>query len=156
VNETTAKGPMAAPSVDAKPPSILQNPQFSLEKKAELLWKHYAQNIDMLKFWFDSAIKLNTFYYAVTGAILSFYFAHRSPQTRLLPLLPGLLVGALAAFSAWGGAKTETMRTDLKSAAEALGLLTWPEIHALKYFLWISAAVGGIISVGCILLVLLA
>lgn len=42
----------------------------------ELLWKQYQLNIELYRTYLDLALKLNLFYYAITGAIVSFYFAH--------------------------------------------------------------------------------
>jgi hypothetical protein len=39
----------------------------------ELLWRQYALSVDLYKFYMDLVVKFNVFYYAVTGAILSFF-----------------------------------------------------------------------------------
>ena len=39
----------------------------------EMLWRQYSLHVDLYKFYLDLAIKINVFYYAVTGAILAYY-----------------------------------------------------------------------------------
>lgn len=40
----------------------------------EILWKQYALHVDLYKFYLDLGVKVNAFYYAVTGSILTYYF----------------------------------------------------------------------------------
>jgi hypothetical protein len=40
----------------------------------DLLWKEFELHVDLVKHYLDLIIKFNVFYYAVTGALLSYYF----------------------------------------------------------------------------------
>jgi len=42
----------------------------------DLVWKQYQLQVDLYKHYLDLVIKFNAFYYAVTGAFLSYYFLH--------------------------------------------------------------------------------
>jgi len=39
-----------------------------------LLWKQYAIYVDLFKFYVDITWKSSTWFYAITGAILTYYF----------------------------------------------------------------------------------
>ncbi len=55
----------------------------------EILWRQYAQNVDLYKFYLELVTKVTAFYYAVTGAILAYYFQHSTePLSRFAVLLP--------------------------------------------------------------------
>ena len=43
----------------------------------EILWRDYALSADFYKFYVEIAVKLNVYYYAITGGIASFCFAQR-------------------------------------------------------------------------------
>lgn len=52
-------------------------------------WEQYKISIDNYKFYIEMTIKLNAFHYAITGAILSFYFTHADiGVAKWLLLLP--------------------------------------------------------------------
>lgn len=60
---------------------------------AEVLWKLYESNVGLFKHFLDLVLKFNVFYYAVSGAVFSFYFS-RLPNLTARPSTP--LVAALA------------------------------------------------------------
>ena len=64
----------------------------------ELLWRQYQLNVDLYKGYLDLIVKINVFYYAITGAILSFYFANQNDLTKLSLLLPLLMSVTLGVF----------------------------------------------------------
>lgn len=43
----------------------------------EILWRDYALSADLYKFYLDLVVKVNVFYYAITGGIASFCFAQQ-------------------------------------------------------------------------------
>ena len=45
------------------------------ELDRELLWRQYQLHVDLYKHYLDMTLKFNTFYYAITGGIVSFYFS---------------------------------------------------------------------------------
>jgi amino acid transporter len=102
----------------------------------ELLWKQYELNVDLYKSYLDLAIKMNIFYYAITGAILSFYFAH--PDENLvkwslaLPLIMSIVLGVFFVICAW---LARVPRNETFKIREALGLMAAPEIGVLIFLL---------------------
>ncbi len=56
----------------------------------QLLWNRYSLHIEMYQKYLDTVLKLNLFYYGITGAIISFYFSNNANglTTELALLLP--------------------------------------------------------------------
>ena len=68
----------------------------------ELLWKQYNLNVGLYRGYLELVVKMNVFYYAVTGAILSYYFAHAAePLVKWSLLLPLAMSLALHIFPYW-------------------------------------------------------
>jgi hypothetical protein len=44
----------------------------------EDLWKQYEVHVDLYKHYLKLSVEVNVFYYAITGALLSYFFAHQS------------------------------------------------------------------------------
>ncbi len=116
----------------------------------ELLWRQYSQNVELFKFYMDLVVKLNVFYYAVTGAIASFYFTHTDVQSAkyglLLPLIMSL---ALALFFVYGIVLNNVVRNDIFEIRDALGLRVAPDVGVLSVFLAIFALVFVLVAFGC-------
>jgi hypothetical protein len=116
----------------------------------ELLWKQYALHIDLYKHYLDQIQKFSVFYYAITGAILSFYFSKPDiamvRYALLLPLLMSLTFGLLFSFSAY---LLQITREDISMITGKLGLETFPEVNVLAGLLVLSAlllfTVGGLL-----------
>jgi hypothetical protein len=102
----------------------------------ELLWRQYSLHTELYKFYIDAVIKINVFYYAVTGAILAFYL--KSPSTPLLRFslaLPMALSFAIAVLFIYGAILNKHVRDEMISIRDALGLHTFPEVHLLSVLL---------------------
>jgi hypothetical protein len=50
------------------------------QARSETLWQQYALHVDLYKFYLDLALKTNALFYGITGAILTYYFAHPGAQ----------------------------------------------------------------------------
>jgi len=78
----------------------------------DIKWNDFKQAVELHRSYLELAMKLNMFYYAITGAILSFYFTHNDiPMAKFalgLPLVLGL-------------------RMHIRNTAAELGLATAPE-----------------------------
>lgn len=113
----------------------------------ELLWRQYQLNVDLYKGYLELVIKMNVFYYAVTGAILSFYFSNQNDLTKLSLVLPLLMSVALGTFFVIGAWLARVPREETFKIRDALGLIAAPEIGVLILLLWIFAVmmfgVGG-------------
>jgi len=67
--------------------------------REELDWKQYDMMALTIRWGIELLLKANVFYYAVTGAILSFYLSRPAPQPSTLKfalVVPALLALVLA------------------------------------------------------------
>jgi hypothetical protein len=105
------------------------------------LWKQYTVYIDLFKFYVDIAWKSTTWYYAITGAILAYYFNNANAANTFLEyalLLPIVLSAALCAMYFLGASQTKDLEERMDYICENLGLTGRPHINVLRFFL-----VGG-------------
>jgi hypothetical protein len=97
------------------------------------LIEHYKINVDLYKHYFELLIKFNIFYYAITGAILSYYFSNNQiiylRYSLLLPILISLIFGF---FFFWASKLVMVSRQDIIEITSALGFKTYPEFKVLK------------------------
>jgi hypothetical protein len=98
----------------------------------------------------ETVIKTHVLYYAITGAMLSFYLSrpNQAPNLRfalLLPVLMGFMGGALFLTSArtmWRG------DDEAEVLARKLGFTTWPSTMPLRAALIGSAMLRFLVAVG--------
>lgn len=100
--------------------------------RVELLWRQYEMNNQLYKGYLDLVVRLNVFYYAITGAILSFYFSHvpENGLTRWSLLLPFVMSIALASFFFYGAWAARVTRAETIAIRDAIDLKAAPE-HAV-------------------------
>ena len=114
-------------------------------KPDDLLWKQYCLHVDLYKFYLEIAVKVNVFYYAITGGILSFYFGNPQEQLAKYALvLPAIMSAALGILFLVGSALLLLTRREVFSIRDKLGLETAPELGVLSLFL----VTFGIIFIG--------
>ena len=122
----------------------------------ELLWKQYSLNIDLYRGYLELVVKMNVFYYAVTGAILSYYFTHSTePLVKWSLLLPLFMSVAIGTFFLIGARLARVTRYETFQIRDALGLLAAPEIGVLIILLIMFAVLmflvaGGLVWVLCV------
>ena len=117
----------------------------------ELLWQQYNQAVELYKYYLDLVIKLNVFFYAVTGAILSFVVAHLSDANfKLAVLLPLTMSLGLAAFSLYGASLVPALRREIYACSNALGLKNAPEVRVLAVLLVLFAVIFLAVAGGCL------
>lgn len=95
------------------------------------LYKHYLELV----------LKFNVFYYAVTGAVLSFYFsntANLGVPRHLLLVFPIIISLGFGSFFIYAASLVRVSRADIIALGQALGFLTFPEIRVLAVLLTIS------------------
>lgn len=69
----------------------------------ELEWNYFNMQVALDNKYLDLAIKLNMFYYAITGAIFSFYFTNTNVEDARYALwLPFFLSVGLSVIFLWG------------------------------------------------------
>lgn len=105
-------------------------------KPDDLLWKQYCLHVDLYKFYLEIAIKVNVFYYAITGGILSFYFSNPKEQfAKYALVLPAIMSAAFGMLFLVGSALILITRREVFSIRDKLGLKTAPELGVLSLFL---------------------
>lgn len=115
---------------------------------ADLRWEDYKMNVELHRSYLDLAIKLNMFYYGITGALLSFHFTN--PGTALSKyalVLPILLSIGLSIFFFIAAFLAHNLRVHIRNTAKDLGLLMYPEGIVLVMLCLIFGVVLAIVSV---------
>jgi hypothetical protein len=121
----------------------------------DLLWKQYQLNVDLYRSYLELVLKVNLFYYAITGAIVSFYFAHAAdPLVRFALVLPLVMSAAFSGFFIYGAILSRHTRTEIFKIRDALGFHAAPELQVLIVFLWIFAVIFALVTVALLWLVL--
>jgi hypothetical protein len=122
----------------------------------ELLWKQYELNINTYRGYLELALKINIFHYAITGAILTYYFAHHDqPLIRLALVFPLAMSVWFTVLFGVGAYLSKNTRRETRELGTQLGFRIIPELHILTLFLAIFAALMLLVAVGLILLILL-
>jgi len=108
----------------------------------EKLWKQYEQHIATYKFYLEMLVKLMTMYFAVSGAMLSFYFTKTDISTAKFALyLPLFMSGGLFVFFTLGAYLSTITRTDVFKLRDKLDLDVSPELGVLTILLVIFSIV---------------
>jgi hypothetical protein len=115
------------------------------------LWKQYLAMIDLYKYYLDAAWKAAIWYYAATGAALSFFFNKDEAERRMLsPVLIFILLISLGfAYLLWRGARNlSSVPRVLEYIACTLRLPGRPHVEFGVVFLILNAAMQIVIAVG--------
>lgn len=120
-------------------------------EQAELDWRQYQLNVDLYRGYLEIVLKINGFYYAVTGAIVSYFIAHQGDSfMRWSLLLPLLMSIALAIFFALGGRAALVQRDEIFALRKKLGFQAAPEVGFLVLLLAISGILMMIVAGGLV------
>jgi len=96
--------------------------------KDSIEWKDYEMSVNLHRSYLDFAVKMNLFYYAITGAILSFHFSKDSNSISIFALLlPILLSFSLGGFYLYAAKLAYNLRGNIRLRAKALGIDFYPE-----------------------------
>ena len=113
------------------------------------LWKQYEINVDLYKHYLKLTIEINVFYYAITGALLSYYLAHHSqPSLRFALVLPFLMSVLLAVLFIYGANLNRITRAEMFRVRDALGLQVAPDFLVLTWLLAICAILMFAVAIG--------
>jgi hypothetical protein len=122
----------------------------------ELLWRQYNLHVDLYKFYLDIALKLNAFFYLVTGGILTFYFANSNePLIRYSLLLPIILSVAFGGVFIYSSILMSVIRTDIFQIRDKLNLDVSPDVRVLSVLLRVFAIIFLAVAASMILLMVL-
>ena len=112
----------------------------------DMLWNQYELHVELYKEYL--LLKFNAFYYAATGAILSYYFSKPElPWMKYSLLFPVLMSGGFAGLFWYGALQSEATRLDIFAIRDKLGLYSAPEYRVLKILLFVSAGLMIIVAV---------
>jgi len=117
----------------------------------QLLWNRYSMHIDAYHKYMDIVVKLNLFYYGITGAILSFYFSKAevgSAYVKLSLLLPVLFSLALIFLFGYAIKALAVSKIDIINIVRELEMNAFVAIDALIYMLWGSISFVVLVSFG--------
>ncbi len=121
---------------------------------SELLWRQYSQHVELYKFYMGLTLRFNVFYYAVTGAILSFYFANSTiANIKYSLLFPVLMSVAFACFFLYAASLMRLLREDVFAIRTQLGLAVAPDVGVLSVLLRLFSGVFFAVALGCIYLI---
>jgi hypothetical protein len=117
----------------------------------ELLWRQYQQNVDLYRFYLELVLKINIFYYGITGAIISFYFTHPATEGIQFSLvLPLVMSVVLTALFLYGAVLLNVTRSETFALRDALKLQVAPEMRVLQVLLISFAVVFVVVAAGLI------
>jgi len=110
-------------------------------EESQLNWNRYITHIDLYKFYFDLMIKLNVFFYGITGAILSFYLSKSANDTDLeyVLLLPVFFGLGVAALSIYGDVTLKHSKTDINDLVAQMNIKIGVQTNSLNYVMRFSA-----------------
>jgi hypothetical protein len=115
----------------------------------EIYWRQYQLNIETYRGYLELVLKINGLYYAITGAIVSYFITHRAEEMMQLSLwLPLAMSIALAGFFVLGAFAAQVTRRETFALREKLGLEATAEIAVLIVLLGISAGLMLIVAGG--------
>lgn len=126
------------------------------DMQLKVLLHQYETIIGLYKHHLESIIKINIFLYAVTGAIVSFYFSQ--PCSGLIKyslIFPCVMNLAYAIFFFDASNNIHPWDTDIKAIAATLGLISYPSVMTLKKILRLSAILFILVFIGLALLTIL-
>jgi hypothetical protein len=124
--------------------------------EAELLWRDYALNADLYKFYMDITIKVNVFFYAATGAILSFSLSQAGiAYAKWAISLPVLMSIGLAVVFGRAVPWAIALRHDTVLIAKRLRLQNSNEFSPLVFVLVVVCILTTFTAVGLLLIVCL-
>jgi hypothetical protein len=102
----------------------------------DILWKQFSLYVDLYRFYMDVSVKINLFYYGITGAILSFYFTHSDARLVKYALcLPILMSLVFSGIFFYGTHLMPILRHDVFDIRDKLGLATAPDLGILTIVL---------------------
>jgi len=117
-------------------------------------WAQYALLVDLYKHYLDIAWKASVWYYAVTGAILTYYLANRAAYLPgpmpLVLLFLAVVSGGFAALHVKGAYNMSQMRELLEGIALKLGLPGRPHVEFAIFFLLLSALLMTLVCIASI------
>jgi len=103
----------------------------------DILWKQYNLHVDLYKFYLDFILKFNTFFFLITGGLLTYYLANTSKELlRFSLLLPMLMSLGFSAMCFYGAHLLKVTREEVFQIRDRLGLESAPDLIVLSVMLY--------------------
>lgn len=115
-----------------------------------LLWKQYNVYTDLFKFYVNTTWQVITWFYAITGAILVYYFQH-APQNAYLRyslVLPAVLSFGFSQIFKVGARQNRDLANWLDYIRSQLNLPGRPHVEILHLFLEQSSKLFLVVTIG--------
>lgn len=107
-------------------------------------WEIYKHEVALHGGYLDLVIKINTFYYAITGAVVSFYFLHigDKPFVKWSLVLPIAMTIALSVFYWKSANAAQISQRNLDSISQELEFKVGSVVagvlaYLLRIFFWL-------------------
>jgi hypothetical protein len=113
------------------------------EDRRKERWEEYKIHVDLFKYYLDLVLRTNLAVFAITGAILTFYFKNRGENKHMKKalLLPFFVSLALAGFYFYCACLWLNISTTVNSLREDLGIIATPYVHILSVLLFLFGIV---------------
>ena len=119
------------------------------------LMEYFKLQVDLYKHYLKMTIELNVFYYAITGALLSYYFSHRPDAgVKFSLVLPLVMSVFLALLFFYGARLNRVTREDVRKVCQALGTESVPEFAVLGWMLTGFATLMLVVAAGLLAILL--
>ena len=116
----------------------------------DIRWRQYDRLITLYREYLDLVLRLNMFFYAITGALVSYTLKDSSGDdvARWALWLPILMAVALAVVFVYGACLPPMLRLHVFRLRDELALGVAPDLGMLTWLLILFAALFFIVAVG--------
>lgn len=134
---------------------VARSYQVSEPSDREMWWRQYAMWVDLYKEYLRMVLRLNIFFYAITGAILSYFLAHSDDGlARLALLFPAIMSFAFWYAFSHAAVLIVPMRNNVIEICGLLRLAVYPEVGVLDGVLKIFGRLMLIVAAALTILAL--
>jgi len=120
-------------------------------EKETIYWEDFKMSVELHKFYLELIVKISFYYFAITGAILSFHFKSDNPEVSFYGLLlPITLSFLLGIFLLYGARLAWNLKNNIAKRAEKINLDSYPNGIVLVIFCLIFGI--SMIGIGTVLI----
>jgi hypothetical protein len=125
-------------------------------ERDEILLREYESDLELFKFYLEISLKVAAFYYALTGALLSFYLTHATvPFAKWALLLPIILAGGLVSIFLSARPWLRLLQESVAAVGQRLELDMVPTFQVLDMLLVLLGIALSLTGVALIVLLVL-
>jgi len=137
------------PDEQAKQVADLASPERN-PSSDELLWRQYSLHYDVYKFHFDACVKYSSLLFAITGALLGYYFKELQGQSNARWVLFPAIVMNLCLGSGFlvAGCMVGPRKREINAIAKRFGFSSPPNMTLLQVVVWLMCLVNMVTAVG--------